>query len=530
MVFTGGPAPALPPTFWGQIEETAARLPEYVLMEDEHGRSLTTTGFRDQCARVAAGLLAAGVAPGTVVSWMLPTSIDTLVVMGALSRLGVVQNPIITMLRDREVRYITNEAHTDLFLHRSEFRGTDFTALVTPIAEEFGFRTMVVDTLPTGDPATLPPPPTEEDAGNARRFLYYTSGSTADPKGVWHSERSAMAGGNAFVAAMRPDGSDVYPIVFPVAHIGGLGMTTAALRGPYRQIIVEAWDPQRTPLLAADRGATLLGTALPFFRAFMDAQLAHGDEPLYPALRACVSGGAPKPDGLHEEVKEVLGGVGVLGGWGLTEFPGATSAGPYDPEEMMAVTEGKLGPGAEMKVVAGDGRECGELEEGELRLRGPQQFLGYANSALDADAFDDEGWVRTGDLGVVQDGSLYVTGREKDLVIKAGRKFHPYEIERIVAEVVDAPPGGVAAFSQDNDATGTEDLVIVIERRRGHDAGEDPTREVRGRLMEELGVRADRVCVVAAGELPRTTSGKVRRRACAALFAPPPTAAAVEGP
>ena len=468
MVFTGGPAPALPPTFWGQIEETAARLPEYVLMEDEHGRSLTTTGFRDQCARVAAGLLAAGVAPGTVVSWMLPTSIDTLVVMGALSRLGVVQNPIITMLRDREVRYITNEAHTDLFLHRSEFRGTDFTALVTPIAEEFGFRTMVVDTLPTGDPATLPPPPTEEDAGDARRFLYYTSGSTADPKGVWHSERSAMAGGNAFVAAMRPDGSDVYPIVFPVAHIGGLGMTTAALRGPYRQIIVEAWDPQRTPVLAADRGATLLGTALPFFRAFMDAQLAHGDEPLYPALRACVSGGAPKPDGLHEEVKEVLGGVGVLGGWGLTEFPGATSAGPYDPEEMMAVTEGKLGPGAEMKVVAGDGRECGELEEGELRLRGPQQFLGYANSALDADAFDDEGWVRTGDLGVVQPGGyVQITGRLKDIIIRNAENISATEIEDCLflhPAIADVAVIGIP------DPRTVERAVAVVQLAPGHES------------------------------------------------------------
>ena len=430
MVFSGGPAPSLPPTYWAQIEETAARIPDFVLMEDEHGRSLTTTQYRDECARVAAGLLAAGVEPGAVVSWMLPTSIDTLVVMGALSRLGVVQNPIITMLRDREVRYITNEARTEVFLHRSAFRGTDFTALVAPIADELGFRTMVLDTLPTGDPATLPPAPVDEQLGAQRRMLYYTSGSTADPKGVWHSERSAMAGGNAFVGAMRPDGNDVYPIVFPVAHIGGIGMTTAALRGPYRQIIVEAWDPQRTPLLAAERGATLLGTALPFFRAFMDAQLAHGDTPLYPKLRACVSGGAPKPDGLHDEVRAVLGGVGVLGGWGLTEFPGATSAGPYDPEEMMAVTEGKLGPGSEMKVVASDGHECGELEEGELRLRGAQQFLGYAKSELDADAFDDEGWVRTGDLGVVQPGGyVQITGRLKDIIIRNAENISATEIE-----------------------------------------------------------------------------------------------------
>ena len=173
------------------------------------------------------------------------------------------------------------------------------------------------------------------------------------------------------------------------------------------------------------------------------------------------------------------------------------------------------------------GGDAGVGVEGEIVVSGPSVMRGYFRAPEATEATLARGWLRTGDLGVVQGGSLYVTGREKDLVIKAGRKFHPYEIERIVAEVVDAPPGGVAAFSQDNDETGTEDLVIVIERRRGHDADEDPTRKVRGRLMEELGVRADRVCVVAAGELPRTTSGKVRRRACAALFPRPPTAAPV---
>jgi acyl-CoA synthetase (AMP-forming)/AMP-acid ligase II len=200
----------------------------------------------------------------------------------------------------------------------------------------------------------------------------------------------------------------------------------------------------------------------------MDAQLAHGDEPLYPALRACVSGGAPKPDGLHEEVKEVLGGVGVLGGWGLTEFPGATSAGPYDPEEMMAVTEGKLGPGAEMKVVAGDGRECGELEEGELRLRGPQQFLGYANSALDADAFDDEGWVRTGDLGVVQPGGyVQITGRLKDIIIRNAENISATEIEE---HLFDHPViHDVAVIGVPDPRTG-ERAVAVVQLAAGYDA------------------------------------------------------------
>ena len=128
-----------------------------------------------------------------------------------------------------------------------------------------------------------------------------------------------------------------------------------------------------------------------------------------------------------------------------------------------------------------------------------------------------DGWLHTGDLGAVQGGALYVTGREKDLVIKNGRKFHPYDIERVVAAAVDSPPGGVAAFSVPNEATGTEDLVVLAELRRLSEDGE-AERLIRGRLIEELGVRPERVRLLGPGALPRTTSGKLRRRACAQWF------------
>src|SRR5437764_4337589 len=151
----------------------------------------------------------------------------------------------------------------------------------------------------------------------------------------------------------------------------GVSLTTGM-----RQILVEAFDAERSPRFMADRGATLLGTALPFFQAYLAAQRAHGPEPLFPHLRACVSGGAPKPAGLHEQIKRDLGGVGVIGSWGLTEFPIATCGSPDDTDEQLSASEGTVGPGVELRVVGLDGTDTSPGQGGELLLRGPQMFLG----------------------------------------------------------------------------------------------------------------------------------------------------------
>lgn len=161
-MITGGPAPVLPPTFWQLIEEGATRWGDRTILADDQGRAISFAEYRNRCEQVAAGLADLGVRAGTVVSWMLPTTIDTVVVMGALARLGAAQNPIITMLREREVRYITNEARTEFLLSRSTFRGFDFGAMNAPIADELGFRLVIVDELPTGDPSALAPPPGPE--------------------------------------------------------------------------------------------------------------------------------------------------------------------------------------------------------------------------------------------------------------------------------------------------------------------------------------------------------------------------------
>ena len=138
--------------------------------------------------------------------------------LAALTRLGAIQNPIVPIMREREVRYITHEAQTEYFLVRPEWRGFAYGVLAEEIAGEIGCTVLASDTLPTGDPSVLPPPPGPE---RVRRWLYHTSGSTSDPKGAWHADASVIAGMYVFVTRILPTPDDIYPICFPVTHIGG---------------------------------------------------------------------------------------------------------------------------------------------------------------------------------------------------------------------------------------------------------------------------------------------------------------------
>ncbi len=500
-------------TFWGLITARADTTPDSPFLEDEDRRSVTFGEFRSLAERVAAGLIAEGVDLSGVVSWQLPTTIDTVVLMAALARLGVAQNPIIPILREREVRYILSEAKSSSLFVRPVWRGFDHEGLAHELAGELGFEVRSSDTLPMGDPATLPP----VSAGDDLRWLFYTSGSTADPKGVWHRDGSAVAGRNGFVGNLRPRPDDVLPIAFPIAHIGGVCMLSAALTVGFKIVLLHTFDPATSPQLMADRGATFLGSALPFFVAYLQAQREYGEEPLFPRLRTCVNGGAPKPPTLHAEVKEQLGGLGVVGSWGLTEFPVATSGGFDDDDEQLAATEGVASPGVEIRVVALDGTECGPGEEGELRLRGPQMFAGYADPALDAGAKDELGYFRTGDLGIVGPaGHVTITGRVKDIIIRNAENISAAEIENLLHE----HPGiaDVAVIGVPDPRTGEKVCAVVVA------AGPDvPTLAGIASFCAERGLARqkspERLEVV--DEIPRNAMGKAEKVILRRRFAGP---------
>jgi cyclohexanecarboxylate-CoA ligase len=424
-------------TLWELIERRAADTPDAQMAEDQDGRTMTFAEYRDRAERAAAGFQAMGIGEGTNVSWELPTWLESMVLVGALSRLGAVQNPLLPIYRHREVGFIARQTNARLLIVPTTWRGFDYKAMADELAGEIdGLDVLVVHPdLPDGDPATLPPPPATPDdpAELPTRWLFYTSGTTADPKGAQHTDATVFASAKAMTLALDIQPDDVGALVFPFTHIGGIGWLNAGLAVGCNQVIVEAFDPATTIPLLAQKDLTLAGAGTPFHMAYLAAQRQQPGTPLFPKVRAFPGGAAPKPPDLHYDIKREMGGVGIVSGYGLTECPILAMNRVIDSDEHLALTEGGATPGVTIKVVTLEGKPAGPGEDGEIRVKGPQLFRGYLDSSLDADAFDEEGFFRTGDIGNLDaDGFIAITGRLKDIIIRKGENISAKEIEDLL--------------------------------------------------------------------------------------------------
>jgi cyclohexanecarboxylate-CoA ligase len=497
-------------TLWELIDRRAAATPDSLMAQDELGRTLSFAEYRDRSERVAAGLMKEGVAPGTNVSWQLPTWLESMILVGALARIDAVQNPLIPILRYREVSFIVRQTGARLVVVPSVWRGFDYRAMAEEIAGECpGLRVLVCDReLPEADPGALPPPPATPDDPSELpvRWLFYTSGTTADPKGAKHTDKTVMAAATAMVRALDLNPDDRVPLVFPFTHIGGIAWLMAGLMVGCPQLVVEAFDPATTIPLMREFGVTLAGAGTAFHQAYLAAQRANPSEPLFPDVRAFPGGAAPKPPQLHYDLKAECGGVGIVSGYGLTECPILAMNTISDPDEKLAHTEGRASPGVSIRIVTLDGREAGPGEEGEIRVTGPQLFRGYVDSSLDAEAFDEKGYFRTGDLGMLDaDGFVTITGRLKDIIIRKGENISAKEIEDLLYQ--HPKVRDVAVIGLPDPESGERACAVVAPR--------DPADPLRFEEMvdflkqQRLSTRKIPEQLEIVDDVPRNPTGKI---------------------
>lgn len=496
---------------WDLIVRRADETPEREMAVDESGRRMAFGEYRHRCERAAAGLAARGVGDGTVVSWIQPTTLEAMVLFGALRRVGAVQNPILPIYREREVGFIVRQAGTDLLVTPSAWRGFDYEAMARAVTDGTGTEVLVSDrSLPDGDPATLPAPP-DDDMNTAAgevpvRFVYYTSGTTAEPKGARHGDRSLRAASVGMSERLGLAEDDRFAFVFPITHIAGGVYIYAAVAYGLTFVLDEAFDPATTIDLLRREEITQGGAGTFFHQVYLKAQqdLPQGEK-LFPHVRTFPGGGAPKPPSLHHALKDAFG-VGVVSGYGMTEAPILTMNRHDAPDEVLANTEGPAVAGTTLRIVTLDGKDVGPGEEGEVRVKGPQVTLGYVDPALDADAFDEQGWFRTGDLGTLDaDGNLTITGRLKDVIIRKGENISAKEVEDLLfthPQVAD-----VAVVGLPDDERGERACAVIVTP-----PGAEPiTFDEMTRHLLDAGLITrklpEQLEVVEA--LPRNPSGKI---------------------
>ncbi|WP_329339675.1 AMP-binding protein [Streptomyces sp. NBC_01352] len=434
-------------TLWDLVTRRADLTPDRpVLLQEE--RALSFGELRNRAERVAAGLYDLGVRPGTVVAWQLSTRIETALLSFALARLGAVQSPVIPFYRDREVAFALRESKAEYFAVPGEWRGFDHTEM----ARRLGAKGIIeaYDRLPDGDPSVLPAPPAE---GTSVRWIYWTSGTTSSPKGVLHTDRSLIAGGSCLAHALRPTASDVGSIAFPYAHIGGPDYLVMLLLYGFPAVMFEQFALPDALEGCRRHGVTIAGGSTAFYSMFLAEQRKQPGVPVVPSLRLLAGGGAPRPPELYHAVVREMG-VQLTHGYGMTEVPMITMGAPDDTAEMLATTEGRPPEGMEIRIV-----------DGEVRLRGEAVCRGYLDPAQTAEAFDEEGFLRTGDLGRLTDtGHLVLTGRLKDVIIRKGENISAKELE----DLLHRHPGvGDVAVIGLPDAERGELVCAVVEQPSG---------------------------------------------------------------
>jgi cyclohexanecarboxylate-CoA ligase len=484
------------------LAAAAARTPMATAVIDR-GRTWTYGELHGAVNRFASGLRSRGVVPGDVVSWMLPNWAEAVVVHLAAIRLGAVSNPIIPIYRHQETAFILRQAASKVVVVPHLFRNFDYPAMVDDLrAEVPTLETVVVvggdtgrlsfdDVLAEG----------REDPIDARRasddiaLLLYTSGTTSAPKGALHSHDTLDHENRAMIEFFGLSAADVVFMPSPVGHIIGVlyGLQLPFMLGG-TVVLLDVWEPARALALIEQHACTFTVAATPFLHGLVH----HPSLPDHDvsSLRVFACGGADVPPELIRAATTALGCT-VSRGYGSTEYPTATACNSADPVDKRARTDGRpIGP-AEVRLDP----------DGELQVRGPELFLGYLDPSLNAAAFTDDGWLRTGDLARIDpDGYVEIIGRQKDIIIRGGENISAKEVED---HLVEHPAITDAAVVSSPDPILGERVCAVVVRRPGKDVTLTELvdwltarRMARQKLPERL---------ILLDELPRNASGKVQK-------------------
>ena len=413
---------------------------------------------------------------------------------------------MLPLYREREISFILRQTKPRLYLARREWRGFAYLHAAGSIIDTIGIdceSVAVDDGLPEADPALLPSPPSEHS--DPVRWVFFTSGTTADPKGALHTDGTIAAGSAGVAASYAMTERDCYPIVFPFTHIGGIGMLFIQLLTGCSAVVVEQFIADRTPSLLARHGITIAAGGTPLALVYLQQQRLHPERPLFPDLRAVMTGAAPTPPGLHAELRGEMGGTGALACFGLTEAPFLTAGNVNDPDDKRARTEGRAVGGAVLRIVDTEGHPCAPGERGEIQATGPQICHGYLDASRNADAFDGA-WFRTGDLGILDDdGYLVITGRMKDIIIRKGENIAAKEVEDILHE--HPCVAEVAVVGLPDPLLGERCCAVVVQRIGAAQFGlADVAAFCRA---QGLAVQKTPEQLEIVTELPRNASGKV---------------------
>ena len=455
------------------------------LVDDD--RSLTYAEVGATTERLARALVASGVGAGDRVSIWGPNCVDWALVALAVYRAGAVLVPLNSRFKAREAGHVLRAARVRLLFATADFLGTDYVRLLDDEPDLDDLAEIVTLPGPSSEGATswaefasratdasAATVAEREDAvvGGDVADIVFTSGTTGVPKGAMLSHAASIRTYLTWTDGIGLRHGDRFLVVFPYFQTSGLkaGIVACVLRGATNvpQAVFDVADVARR--IALHR-ITVVPGAPTMFQDMISAASVSGLD--LGSLRVAVTGGATTPVEVIRQMHDELGLETIVTAYGLTETTGTVSMNRHDDTlEAVATTVGRPLPGVEVRIVDDDGQAVGTGEPGEILVRGFNVMLGYLDDpAGTAAAIDPDGWLRTGDIGTVDDtGRLRITDRKKDMVIVGGFNVYPAEVENVLVTHPDIAQ--VSVIGVPDDRLGEVCAAFVIPRP-GHEVDPD---------------------------------------------------------
>jgi acyl-CoA synthetase (AMP-forming)/AMP-acid ligase II len=508
----------LPETIPAVLERAAQRFARREALVDDMAR-LTFQNLATEADRAARAFVAAGLAPGDRVAIWAPNIGRWAIAALGLYRAGGVVVPLNTRFKGAEAAYVIRTAGARMLFTVTDFLDTDYVALLA--GHEVGaLETTVVlrgrasagaiswdDFLSAG--AVVEPGEVADRAAalgpKDLSDILFTSGTTGAPKGAMLTHGASIRAYQAWSDVVGLAEGDRYLVINPFFHAFGLkaGVLASLLKGA--TIVPHlVFDVQSVLARVVEERISMLPGPPTIYQTMLDTpDLAEFD---LSSLRLAVTGAASIPVELIRRMRHELPFENVVTGYGLTEATGIVTMCRHDDDaETIATTCGRAIPGVEVAVVDDDGKDTGIGQPGEVVVRGYNVMKGYfRDAAATSAAIDDDGWLHTGDIGVLDDrGNLRITDRKKDMFIVGGFNAYPAEIENII--MGHPAVGQVAVVGMPDPRLGEVGAAFVV-RRGGRDLASDELLEWCREQMANYKVPR-RVEFVDA--LPLNASGKV---------------------
>lgn len=510
-------------------------------------RSLSPDELYEEAGKMAGALVQLGVTPGQTVALMLPTGLPFVAGFLALLWIGAVPVPLYPPFRadqiedylQRQIAILKN-AHCRLLVSFDRaWSVTQLLGIRCPEVKVVSAESLMLGEAPARHPA----------GGDELALIQYTSGSTGRPKGVALSHANLLHNIRAFGHALQVNDSDVCISWLPLYH--DMGLIGCMLGSIYHGIPLVLMGPQHflarpsrwLKAISHYRGSISCAPNFAYqlcAHRIEDSELAGLD---LSSWRVALNGAEAVRSETLEQFNRRFVAYGFnpqahFPAYGLAEASLAVAFTPVgrgariehvdaellqkegravpSPGGQAWVSSGRPLRGSEIEIRDPQGRVLPERFQGQLFFRSGSTLREYyGNPEATAAIKDDEGWVDSGDLAYLADGEVYITGRAKDLIIKAGRNLYPQDIEEAVADLEGVRRGCVAAFASQDPKGGSEAFVVAFETRLKGSARDQLCQRVQQQVTRVAGVAADEVVALAPGAIPKTPSGKIRRSDCA---------------